>query len=1006
MTLSTYEEFAPVPWWAWSDTMNKAEMRRQLRMMKKGGIRQFFIYASYGMMYPEFLSDEWWDYVGFTIEECKKLGLYVWIYDDLAWPSGTAAGHVLQEHPEHRCRLIVCNKYEIPAGGSFIYTGGSLPLEVLCSQDGNWIPIALDENKHWLNDTGKTAKIICMDVRFYNGVELSCKRSGGTWNQRGYIDMLDAEAVKCWMQYIHIPYKEKFGQYFGKTVRGFFFDEPTMTPYTAYYSNAELMYYGQGPCIVYTNGLFEKFEKRYGYDLRGKIHTLFFDCPDSTRVRNDYWAMVTEMMSLAFGKTLYDWCEENNLLLTGHSNQEEPPHYRSRIYLSGEIYELEKYEHIPGADLLFYRTPFRGNPELPTPGYGKNAIYDTKLPVAIARYAGAKRAMVEVFGVRGSNGIMAEQKDINDFIAAMGVNFVNDNTLMYAMSPVTGGKAFTQPWFKHYSKFCEMSARLSEFAAWGWLDTEIAVLSPESTYRALAPMDRDTPCDTCVGDTMNDTLYGLMTSHIDFEVIFESVIAEAPVKKGTLAAPNSAFRLLVLPFAKVLSDAVAEKLVQFCRGGGKVIFTGCRPECTDNRPLSPAEKRCFDAQPLLANDAHLADALRETVEKIVKLKYQLTGKGTDKVVTALRNNKGEYRLMVSNQGEEPVRFTLSAPVMAGCKALDPDSGNHWKPVEKQTGKFSLELYPEQSLILEKSADCGKKPVVFTFPKKKVDIGLKEQWNYELGNPNCVACCMEFSPAYGKMAEDPSLLKEWIPIDRSGLQDYLVFNPTEYPWYWIRADFTIQGERPKDLKLILPTKEHKNVFLNGKEIRERKSCCYYNPFNYEVDISQHIRSGVNSLLIKVHTVEWYRESPARYEMPTFPPMVLTGSFATDITGRQTILKPLPKHLVSGDIALQGFPQYCGEITYIQNVCGAGDCKSIKVEPLKCGSLELEINGKKCGVRAWEPYLFDCSGKWRTGSNNIALRLTTAWGNLLPGGYIGKDLPLVFGFKELNAFSDID
>ena len=1005
MSLSTYEEFAPVPWWAWSDKMNKAEMRRQLRLMKEGGIRQFFIYASYGMMFPEFLSDDWWDYVGFTIEECQKLGLYVWIYDDLAWPSGTAAGHVLQEHPEHRCRLIVCNAHEIPAGGSFVYSGGDWPLELLRLQDGNWIPIALDENKRWINDTGKPARIACIDIRFYNGVELGSKRSGGTWNQRGYIDMLSVEAVECWMQYIHIPYKEKFGQHFGKTVRGFFFDEPTITPYTAYYSNAELMYYGQGPCIAYTPGLLEKFKERYGYDLPGKIHALFYDTPDSTRVRNDYWAMVTEMMSLAFGKTLYDWCEENHLLLTGHSNQEEPPHYRSRIYLSGEIYELEKYEHIPGADLLFYRTPFRGNPDLPMPGYGKNAIYDTKLPVAIARYAGAKRAMVEAFGVRGANGTMAEQKDINDFLAAMGVNFVNDNTLVYAMSPVCGGKAFTQPWFKHYAIFCKMSARLSEFAAWGRLDTEIAVLSPESAYRALAAMDRDNPCDTQIGETMNNTLYGLLISHIDFEVIFEPVIAESPVKKGTLAAPNSAFRLLILPYAKYIADTVAERLVQFCRGGGKLIFIGCRPEATDNRPLSPSEKHCFDAQRLLPDDENLIAVLKETVESIVKLQYHLAGKGTDKIVTSLRNDKGDHRLMVSNQGEEPVCFILSAPVMAGCQALDPDSGRHWKPAENQAGSFRLELYPEQSLILEKTTECGKKPVVFTFPKKQVEIGLKEQWQYELNGPNCVACCMEFSPAYGKTAEDPSLLKEWIPIDRSGLQDYLVFNPIEYPWYWIRMDFTIQGRKPQDLKLILPNRDIRNVFLNGKEIRERKSCNYYNPLNYEVDLSQYARTGVNSILVKVCTQEWFRVSPSRYEMPTFPPLVLTGFFAADIHGRQTLLKPLPKYLLSGDIAPQGFPQYCGEIKYVQEIRSGANCRSIKVEPLKCGSLELEINGKKCGVRAWEPYLFDCSGKWNKGPNTLALRLTTAWGNLLPGGYIAKEMPSVFGFKELNAFEDI-
>ncbi len=1004
MPLSKYEEFAPVPWWAWSDRMNKAEMRRQLRLMKRSGIRQFFIYASYGLMHPVFLSDDWWDYVGFTIEECEKLGMHVWIYDDIAWPSGTAAGHVLREHPEFRCRLIACNAREIPADGSFIYTGGDLPLELLRRQGDKWIPISLDESKCWLNGTGKPAQVICIDIRFYNGVELGSMRSAGTWKQRGYIDMLSPEAIKCWMQYIHIPYKEKFGRHFGKTLRGFFFDEPTMTPYNAYFSAAELSFFGQGPSVAYTPGLFEKFQKRFGYDLRGYIHAIFYDCKESVRVRSDYWSLATEMMSIAFGKTLSDWCTKNHLLLTGHSNAEEPTGFRNRLLAAGEIYTLEKYEHIPGADLLGHRTPFRKNPDLPMPGYGLNSIFDSKLPGSIARYCGAKRAMVEAFGVRGGNGIMAEQRDSNNFIAAMGVSFVNDNTFMYSMSPVSTGKAFTQPWFKHYRLFSEMSARLSEFAAWGRLDTEIAVLSPETTYRSATAMAREIPYDIGMGKTVNHTLYGLMTSHVDFELIFEEVIAQSAVKNGTLAAPNSAFRLLILPSARIMQATVAEKLRLFCEKGGRLIFVGCRPELTDQRPLSSAERRCFDSQVLLPDDSRLADALMEAVTSVVSLKYNIDGKGSETIVAALRILDGEQRLMLSNQGEKSVRFTLKAPVMAGCRALDTETGKHWKPAEKPAGEFRLELYPEQSLVLEKSASCGPAPVSFTHPKRRIDIGLQEQWQYELDAPNSVACAMEMSPAYGKMAEDPSLLQEWIPVDRSGLQDSLLFTSAEYPFFWLRADFVIEGKKPEKLSLVLPNNEYRRVFLNGTEIGERLPRTYYNPFNQMVDIARHAHIGRNSLLIKVQTVGWYRETPARNEMPTLPPLVLIGSFAAAINGRQTLLKPLPECLLAGEIASQGLPQYAGAITYYQDVRCVPACRAIMANPLRCGSLELKINGRKCGVRVWRPYLFDCTGKWRDGANRLAFELTTAWGNLLPGGYGGKDLPAKYGLDGLEAFED--
>ena len=153
--------------------------------------------------------------------------------------------------------------------------------------------------------------------------------------------------------------------------------------------------------------------------------------------------------------------------------------------------------------------------------------------------------------------------------------------------------------------------------------------------------------------------------------------------------------------------------------------------------------------------------------------------------------------------------------------------------------------------------------------------------------------MEMSPAYGKMAEDPSLLREWIPVDRSGLQDYILFTPQEYPYYWIRTEFEIDGDVPADLKLVLPTGEYRQITLNGDLITGAKPCPFFNPFNYQLDIANRARSGCNTLLIKVRTVDWYDISPMRNEMPTLPPLVLTGKFAADISDEKTRLTELPE-----------------------------------------------------------------------------------------------------------------
>ena len=65
-------EFYPVPWWAWKGEMEFPEMLRQLDLMQQQGVKEFFIFAASRLAKPVFLSDEWFEYVTFTLEEAQK----------------------------------------------------------------------------------------------------------------------------------------------------------------------------------------------------------------------------------------------------------------------------------------------------------------------------------------------------------------------------------------------------------------------------------------------------------------------------------------------------------------------------------------------------------------------------------------------------------------------------------------------------------------------------------------------------------------------------------------------------------------------------------------------------------------------------------------------------------------------------------------------------------------------------------------------------------------------
>ena len=81
------EQHGPVPFWFWNDRLDSAEIRRQVRLMRDGGVRSFIIHARWGLRTP-YLSAEWWRHVRTALGEAKACGMRVWLYDEYNYPSG------------------------------------------------------------------------------------------------------------------------------------------------------------------------------------------------------------------------------------------------------------------------------------------------------------------------------------------------------------------------------------------------------------------------------------------------------------------------------------------------------------------------------------------------------------------------------------------------------------------------------------------------------------------------------------------------------------------------------------------------------------------------------------------------------------------------------------------------------------------------------------------------------------------------------------------------------
>ncbi|RPH98896.1 MAG: hypothetical protein EHM72_12420, partial [Calditrichaeota bacterium] len=91
-------EMGILPFWFWNGDLDKSELEWQMREYYAHGIRGLFIHGRFGLKIP-YLSGEWFDRVKFVVEKAKEIGLDIWIYDEMNWPSGTAGKQVLQRYP-------------------------------------------------------------------------------------------------------------------------------------------------------------------------------------------------------------------------------------------------------------------------------------------------------------------------------------------------------------------------------------------------------------------------------------------------------------------------------------------------------------------------------------------------------------------------------------------------------------------------------------------------------------------------------------------------------------------------------------------------------------------------------------------------------------------------------------------------------------------------------------------------------------------------------------------
>lgn len=642
-----------VPFWGWNSRMDLAELDAQIRDMREKGLGGFFIHSREGLETP-YLSEEWFRDVDRAVRDAGDAGLEVWIYDEDKWPSGSAGGQVAAVDP-----------VRFAAKALTLEAAPYRPDAPVPEGDGVMLACRADIQGRTLRAMGEGDTLLLLRE----------ERSGPSewYNGSAPSDNLSAGAVGEFLRLTHERYAERFGGEFGKTVRGFFTDEPDFCDFYSHFTPGR-------PWLPWTGDFRSAFAARRGYDPRPYLPLLFYDGADAAMIRHDYWRTLSELFGERYMKRLHDWCQGHGLSLTGHMLYENDLGYQIRV--CGAAMPQYRYLHVPGIDLL---------------GEQAREYLTVKQCTSVAHQYGRKSVISETYGCTGWAFDFEGQKWLGDWQFVLGVTRRCQHMMLYSIAgcrkrdypPVFN---YQSVWWRDNRRMEDYFARLAACTTAGQPVRELLVLHPISSLwtkcssapeEDLGRVDMNTGWSdghiTALnreGDQYNRLAEMLLCAHRDFDFGDETILAEqGRAEGGVLTVGEAAYSVVVVPRVCSLFASTLDLLEQFLSGGGKVIWVGGLPELTEGRPGDRAD-RLFEQYrfPRVEDYEDLLPALDRLLPRALSVTDRRGGEAVD-ILAMLRRVGEDYVLFAVNHDRNSAHaVTFRIPAACSVTAFDPWTG--------------------------------------------------------------------------------------------------------------------------------------------------------------------------------------------------------------------------------------------------------------------------------------------------------------------------------------------
>jgi len=422
-------EFSVMPFWFWNDSLDAAEIVRQIDDFEHHGVYGFIIHPRVGLPREMgWMSDTLLGFYRIAIEEAHRRHMHVVLYDEGMYPSGSSSGQVVAENPAFACRCLV--KMVLPQEG-----------EPSLGDDENLVAVVRRRDGTRLAVIDRKANSHIRGLHYLG--EEAAEPQPPAEEQPPASDLLNPDAVATFLRLVYDRFAQHFSAYFGETILAIFTDEPALL--------------GRGAergVVPGTTGILAYVNRILGYDFCPHLPALWYaDEPDATRFRMDYERAVNARLEETYYRQLSQWCEQHGLALTGHPAK-------------GDDIGLLRHFHIPGQDLVWRWVL----PDHPSALEGAESTQG-KCGSSAALHAGRRRNANECCGAYGHELTWDEMQWLARWCFVRGVNLLYPHAFYYSIRGVRRDErppdvGPNSPWWDCYRDYADACRRLS------WINTD------------------------------------------------------------------------------------------------------------------------------------------------------------------------------------------------------------------------------------------------------------------------------------------------------------------------------------------------------------------------------------------------------------------------------------------------------------------------------------------------------------------------------------------------------